>query len=167
MIKKKSVISLLLISTSIFSLYENASLASATSVALAPKAGLFTIPYRTSFVLFSQYYKEVPIYRGDKPNPRNCIKHFTIPYICPPGYSITVSASLSASGGADGTKTRNSVQGFGLKYLDINSNLKDGKSTIGYCAYTFYARGQGNAHRAWLSYTVYCNGSGAANSTQA
>jgi hypothetical protein len=162
-IPKTALLSSLLTGELLF--FINESLASsAHSVDIKPQVVL-NIPYRTSFVLHSQYHREVAIYAGDNPNSKNCIKHFSIPHVCPSGYAITISGSLSAGGGTRGSQTNNSVQGFGLKYLDINS--KESKSVIGYCAYTFYGKRQGNAHKAWLSYTVYCNGKEAAGSARA
>lgn len=138
----------------------------AHSAQLVPNERLSTVPYRTSFVLYSQYFRQIPIFQGDRPNTGNCIRSFTIPTACPIGYAMTISGSLSGGGGTSGKQTSNSVQGFGLKYLNVTTDMLAKDSTISYCAYTFYGKKQGNANKAWLSYTIYCNGRGAANTTQ-
>lgn len=165
--KEKALMGFLFVVNGLFFLLaENAAYAT-DSAGLGPKGDVMNVPYRTSYVLYSQYYRFIPIFKGDKPNPPNCIRSFAIPYACPPNYAMTISGSLGGGGGTAGSQTSNSVQGFGLKHLNITSNAGTGWSTISYCAYTFYGKRQRNANRAWLSYTVYCNGSEAASTTQA
>ncbi len=132
------------------------------STSVVPLKNVIAMPYQKSFLLFQDTFYRIPFPAINYPDCRDGngwnvnlqVSKNSLGGSCPPNYIPRAVASLSRVGTNDGQDLRE-VIGFGL----LNFQLIDQGNTyvIRYCAFTWYGGGQGNADRAWISLTIFCD----------